>query len=105
MRNASLYSFDLIFRGFLIMKRFALIGCLMVVILLAGCTEEKDTAKETAGSLEENMLTSKIHNLEEQLNNLTEQLEYLGKGKGLFTTYSGLSFDFMKHCKREIWFF
>lgn len=68
----------------------------MIVILLTGCTEEKDTAKETIESPEKNMLTSKIHNLEVQIDNLTETLDYLEKGKDLFSTFSGLSFNFMK---------
>lgn len=77
------------------MKRIGLIGFIIVVFLLVGCTEEKETVKVTIGLPKENALTSKIHALEEQLDNLTIQRNHLEKGKDLFTTFSNLSFDFM----------
>ena len=78
------------------MKRIRLITFIIVVFLLAGCTGEKETAKETVRLAEENALTSKIHTLEKQVDNLTEQKNHLEKGKELFTTFSYLTFDFMK---------
>lgn len=78
------------------MKRMRLITFIIGLFLLVGCTGEKETTKETVTLAEENILTSKIHTLEEQVNNLTEQRNHLKKGKELFTTFSYLAFDFMK---------
>ncbi|WP_341323652.1 hypothetical protein NSQ62_09330 [Solibacillus sp. FSL H8-0523] len=78
------------------MKRIGLITFIIGVFLLAGCTEEKETAKDTGSLVEENALTSQIHTLEEQVDNLIEQRNKLEKGKKLFTTFSYLTFDFMK---------
>ena len=83
------------------MNRIRLITFIIVVFLLAGCTEEKETAKDTVSLTEENALTSKIQTLDKQVDNLIEQRNLLEKGKDLFSTFSYLTFDFMTALQTE----
>ena len=98
IKNCGLFNlFEIcVFRRLFIMKRIRCMTFILGVFLLTGCTAEKETAKESISLSEENALTTKIHKLEEQVDYLIEQQKLLEKGKELFTTFSYLSFDFMK---------
>ena len=78
------------------MKRIRLITFIIVVFLLAGCTGEEETVKESISLDEEKALIAQIQTLENQVDHLSEQQKHLEKGKELFTTFSYLTFDFMK---------
>ena len=78
------------------MKRIRCMTFILVVFLLTGCIEEKETVKESISLDEEKALLAQIHTLEDQVDHLIEQQKQLEKGKELFTTFSYLTFDFMK---------
>ena len=78
------------------MKRIRGMTIILGVFLLTGCIAEKETVKESISLDEDKALIDQIHTLEDQVDHLIEQQKQLEKGKELFTTFSYLTFDFMK---------